>query len=180
MKISDEKMARLQELAVLENINLRFRDIAYCILLDNFGDHLLSYRLIFNSDTDSADEYDNSKEVKFLKKHMEELGICGSRFKASGHMDISFEENKAEMIEMLKEIDEAVEAGELDKKDATRFKIDIRTKLNDRFKVSEDTRSQIVYVQPKFNHICPHTQKECWVQTKEYAMEHWGLIEKPE
>ena len=57
---------------------------------------------------------------------------------------------------------------------------DIRVKLNDKFGASEKTSEQYVVVQPKCNHICEITHRECWLQTKEYAKEHWHLIDDPD
>lgn len=71
------------------------------------------------------------------------------------------------------------ENGELDAKDFIKLDIEIRTKLNDKFAVSEKQDEQRIIVETKFNTICPHTHRECWVQTKEYAMQHWNLIENP-
>ena len=74
-----------------------------------------------------------------------------------------------------------VKSGEKDLKTLAllqKTEADLRVKLNDKFGASEKAEDQYIVVQTKFNHICQWTNRECWLQTKEYAKEHWNLIEK--
>lgn len=92
--------------------------------------------------------------------------------------DISFEENKDALINLLDQIKKLAKEGEIEAKDAVKLETDIRIKLNDKFDVSTNKSEKRVVVNAKYNHICSITRKECWLQTKEFAMEHWGLVEK--
>ena len=163
--------------------DIKARDVAFCVLRDVFGDDEVAYKMIYEIDasTSKMSSYYKSDKIKYLKAEI------GSKYLNTDNSsqrelitaeDISFEENKAELVKMLAEVDSRYECGEIDYKDAAKLKVDIRTKLNDKFSVSDGTTSQVVFVRPKFNHICEKTGTECWLQTKEFAMEHWGLIEK--
>lgn len=184
-KISKEQIKNLQEECSKDGHDVRFRDIAYCVLKETFNDAVLSYKAIF--ETDASDivvgNYDKSAKTIAIRKYMSDHNMLASKAmlldRIPTETDITFAENKAELIKMLDDVDKKLEDGVIEYKDAAKLKVDIRTKLNDKFAVSEGASAQMIFVQPKFNTVCPHTQKECWLQTKEYAMEHWGLIERP-
>lgn len=100
---------------------------------------------------------------------------------------MTFEENRAGIEQQIREIRELIgQATEAEPRDlktlATlqKTEADLRSKLNDKFGASEKSEEQYILVQPKYNHICQHTRRECFLQTKEYAMEHWHLIPDPE
>lgn len=156
-------------------------DIAYFVLKKEFRDPDLAYRIVFGSSDGTSDLYEDREDVRFLRSYMNNT-IAPSdivRSKTTSKLsDISFEENKDALIKKLEELEEAKNNGEIEYKDALKLEIEIRTKLNDKFKVSDTGNKQFVLVQPRFNHVCEWTHKECWLQTKEFAMEHWGLIEK--
>lgn len=185
MAISKEQVKKITEQCLNEGHEVRFRDIAYCVLRDVFGDAILAYKAIFDADASDiiAGNYDKSAKTQVIKKYMTENNLLGHKITSSTTLpteaDITFEANKAELVKMLEDVDRAFDDGLIDYKDAAKLKVDIRTKLNDKFSVSEDASAQMIVVQPKFNHICQHTQKECYLQTKEFAMQHWNLIEKP-
>lgn len=93
---------------------------------------------------------------------------------------ITKEENKAELIKMLDEIDAALQRKEIQFKDAMALKRDIRVKLNDKFEMEESTKEKRIIVVPqKHDYVCPHTNRECTkMPSKEACMEYYGLIEK--
>ena len=162
------------------------RDTFYVILCRSFKDKNIVYAGLFGKDftSDVLDKYDKSQKMRYLRKYMKsnyaDKGDAGTV--TSGKVkydDITFEENKEQLIKNLAKIKEMNENGELDAKDFIKLDIEIRTKLNDKFAVSEKQDEQRIIVETKFNTICPHTHRECWVQTKEYAMQHWNLIENP-
>ena len=68
--------------------------------------------------------------------------------------DISFEENKAEILNLIKATKQAFENGEIEAKDALKIEADLRVKLNDKFSVTEDVKDQIVVVNQKYDAIC--------------------------
>ena len=185
MKISKELLKKITDHCSQEGFEVRFRDIAYCVLKDIFDDAVLAYKAIFDADASDIviGNYDKSAKTKTIKKYISDHNILIPKStlleRIPTETDITFAENKAELIKMLDDVDEKLKMGIIEYKDAAKLKVDIRTKLNDKFAVSEDASAQMIVVQPKFNHVCTHTQKECWLQTKEFAMEHWGLVEKP-
>lgn len=184
MVISNENIKKIGEYCSVQGHDVRFRDIAYSVLRAIFNDAVLPYRAIFDAEASDIviKNYDKSEKTKAIASYIKEHNLLGreTTSRQITEHDITFEENKAELVKMLAEVAEKQDNGEIDYIAASKLKVDIRTKLNDKFAVSENSNQQMIVVQPKFNHICPHTQKECWIQTKEYAMEHWGLIEKPQ
>lgn len=184
MGISKEQIKKLQEECAKSGHDVRFRDIAFCALKEIFNDSVLAYKAIFDADASDIiiGNYDKSEKTKAIKKYFSENNLFGRDQTVSAiptENDITFTENKAELVKMLADVEQKYQDGEIEYKDATKLKVDIRTKLNDKFAVSDDSVAQMIFVQPKFNTVCPHTQRECWIQTKEYAMEHWDLVEKP-
>ena len=173
--------------------NLRMSDIFYTFELQRFDNKGVVYSVLFGkgSSQEEIDEYDESVKIKFLKKYINtnypldspgenEQGKRGKPKKeVENHEDITFEENKAYMLKLKKETEAAIKKGEIEKKDGLKILADLSVKLNDKFAVSEKQDEQRIIVYPKFNTICERTKTECWLQTKEFAMQHWGLIEDP-
>jgi hypothetical protein len=94
--------------------------------------------------------------------------------------DISFEENKAYMLSLKKQTEEAIENEEIDKKDGLKILADLSVKLNDKFNVADNTKNQVVIVNQKFNDVCPYCNREisAKVLTKEEAIKMYNLVEK--
>lgn len=109
------------------------------------------------------------------KKDIEEEAVVESL----AH-DISFEENKAGLIELLNKLQQAIADKQISTKDALKIEADVRTKLNDKFGASEKDIGNVVVVEPKFNYICPYTRRECYIHSKEECMKRYNLIEKEE
>lgn len=168
--------------------NISVRDISYVLLLKSFDDKKIAFKAIWGNECDDLDmdEYTSSKKILFLKTYLtasvkeEEKSIDIDNFDAEEiDMDITFEENKAGLIKLLHEVEAARKKKVLEAKDALKMQIDIRSKLNDKFGASEkDDKDCVVMVEPKFNYICPYTQKECYVNSKEQCMKRYNLIEK--
>lgn len=182
---------------------VRIRDVGYSILVAKLGDGAMSYRLIFGDDGN----YETFKEldrIKYLVRYFQSENlqakekdeaaeianlIAKSKGKKTNGADdgsMTFEENREGIEQQLREIVEL-------KKDAMsgenasdlktlallqKTEADLRVKLNDKFGASEKSAEQYIIVQPKFNKICPYTRHECYEMTKEWAMEHYNLIEK--
>ena len=108
----------------------------------------------------------------------EEKGVFKPRTIDEGM--ITKEENKAELIKMLDDIDDALQKKQIAFKDAMSLKRDIRVKLNDKFEMEESTKEKrIIIVPQKHDYVCPHTNRECSkMPSKEACMEYYGLIEK--
>ena len=173
--------------------NLRMSDIFYTFELQRFDNKGVVYSVLFGkgSSQEEIDEYDESVKIKFLKKYIntnypldspgenEQVKRGKPKKEVENHEDITFEENKAYMLKLKKETEAAIKKGEIEKKDGLKILADLSVKLNDKFAVSEKQDEQRIIVYPKFNTICERTNTECWLQTKEFAMQHWGLIEDP-
>lgn len=173
--------------------NLRMSDIFYTFELQRFDNKGVVYSVLFGkgSSQEEIDEYDESVKIKFLKKYIntnyplvspdenEQVKRVKPKKEVENHEDITFEENKAYMLKLKKETEAAIKKGEIEKKDGLKILADLSVKLNDKFAVSEKQDEQRIIVYPKFNTICERTKTECWLQTKEFAMQHWGLIEDP-
>lgn len=177
--------------------DVRIRDIAYALLRARFEDELVAYSVIFgvpekDDDISCYEKLDSSKYLlRYFKKEMSPKEketessadllalLTKNQKQGNGDGDLSFEENKAAMIELIKRTEEALEDGSIDVDKGLKILSDLRVKLNDKFKVADKEVEQYIIVQPKYNTICEHTRRECWVQTKEFAMEHWHLIPDP-
>lgn len=172
-------------------LEVTVRDISYVLLFFKYSVKDIAYKSIFDKDASSAtiEKYDKSKVVQFLKTYIasnfneEEKGKSVPEKKSAINIesletDITFEENKAALVKLLQEVDEAIDKGEIAYKDGTKMKIDIRSKLNDKFKVSDEGGQQYIIVEQKFNDICPYCSREISVPTKEDLMKKYNLIER--
>lgn len=91
--------------------------------------------------------------------------------------DITFEENKAYMLKLKKDTEDAIENNEIDKKDGLKILADLSVKLNDKFQVREERIEQVVHVFTKFNAVC-QCGREIYIPTKQDLMKKYNLIEK--
>lgn len=155
------------------------RDISYVILSTHFEDGLVAYKSIFGNDYDYNQEYwntyDQTASIEYLRSYVEMTLLSEKKAKKQSE-DISFEENKAYMLKLKKDTEEAMEKGEIDKKDALKILTDISTKLNDKFRINQEEREQMVIVSPKYNTLCK-CGRELYIPTKEELMEKYNLIE---
>lgn len=160
---------------------VRIRDISYVLLGRFITDKNVVYKSIFGSATNDTEIelYDKSKSISFLKTYLKDIEASGSKTRKKKDGDISFDENKAEMIKLIREAQEALDRGEIEAKDALKIQADLRVKINDRFGVKEDTQDQVVFVSCKYNSICT-CGRELYIPTKEDLMTEYNLIEKPD
>lgn len=184
--------------------DVRIRDVGYAILCAKLDDPNMAYMLIFGDDG-NLETFSKLDRIKYLVRYFQSEKLQakekdeaaeianliakskGKNAKKDADGAITFEENRAGMEEQIREIREAITKGMKDESlDDKTFGVlqktlaDLRSKLNDKFGVAEKTAEQYIIVQPKFNHICEITRRECWLQTKEYAKEHWHLIDDPD
>lgn len=177
------------------NIDLRMSDIFYAFGLQRFESKEVVFTVLFGKEhtQEEVEKYDKSQKIRFLKKYVStnfplgasvemNASLQGSKKKRSKgngdeYADITFEENKEALIKLLEKNQRLAKEGKIEEKDAIKIESDIRLKLNNYFNVSEKQDEQRIQVLTKFNTVCPHTRKECWVQTKEFAMQHWGLVD---
>lgn len=175
-------------------LEVTVRDISYVLLFFDYSVKDIAYKSIFDKDADSdtIEKYDKSKKVQFLKTYIssnyqkEEVEKKKrNKFKKESDIDvdslaadITFEENKAKLILMLQKVNDLVKEGEMSAKDGVKAEIEIRSKLNDKFKVSDEGGQQYIIVEQKFNDICPYCSREISVPTKEDLMKKYNLIER--
>ena len=164
------------------------RDIAYVFLSKNYDDIRMPYRCLFGLDVDYnpdyAETYDNTETRRYLKGYIEMSFSDGTqkrrKKKEVEEEDISFEENKAYMLKLKKDIEKAIEDGEMEKKDGYKALADISVKLNDKFQVQGEVKEQLIVVNTKFNAICGSCGREIYIPTKEDLMEKYDLVERTE
>ena len=169
--------------------SIGMRDISYVLLCRHYEDRTTAYRILFGLDADfNADyayTYDQTASINYLRDYMEfnladDTATKKKKKKVSAEDDISFEENKAEIVNLIKATKQAFERGEIEAKDALKIEADLRVKLNDKFSVTEDIKDQIVVVNQKYDAICPRCGAEVARRPipKEEAMKMYDLVEK--
>lgn len=165
------------------------RDLSYVLLCRHYEDRATAYRILFGLDADfNADyayTYDQTASINYLRDYVDfNLNTDDitkkKKKKVSSSEDISFEENKAEILNLIKATKQAFERGEIEAKDALKIEADLRVKLNDKFGANEQVQDQIVVVQQKYDSICSRCGTEIARRpiTKEEAMKMYDLIEK--
>ena len=156
---------------------VRVRDIAYVLLSKIFKDEKTAYQCLFG--TEGFEDYISNDLVGNLEKYMMQEGyiVNLSTDNETGDTTLSFEENNNSLIAMIKKIEEDMDSGVIEKKDGYARIVDIRTKLNDKFKVEADKKDRLIVVEKKFDFICPHSMRECYQIDIEYAKKKFNLIE---
>lgn len=181
--ISNEQIKRTIEDCAKANHTVSVRDISYVLLCMHFDDSLVAYKCIFGNDYDYNQEYhttyDQTATMAYLKTYVE-FTLLNDKKKKKKSEDISFEENKEYMLNLKRQTEEAMAAGEIDKKDGLKILTDISVKLNDKFNVSDSTQEQMVVVNTKYDSVCPSCGREISRRpiTKDEAMEMYNLVEK--
>lgn len=167
--------------------NVRMSDIAYAMLVRNFKDITIPYTIFYGKGTSEAGikKFDKSKNMKFLKKYIqtnfENEKESEVENNESGN-DLTFGENKEQLIKNLETIRKMKESGELDAKDFIKLDIEIRTKLIDKFKVEDNQNEQRIIVYSKYDAICPYCHHEVRSKSAEDAIreikEKYDLVPK--
>lgn len=190
--ISTEQVKQAIEDCKKDGHEIGIRDIAYVFLSKNFDDIRMPYRCLFGLDVDYnpdyAETYDKTGRMEYLKGYVETNFSDGTtskkrRKKSSGEdVDISFEENKAEIIKLIQETKDKEASGELDAKESLNMQTKLRVALNDKFGAKEDVKDQVVIVNQKYDDICPNCFSEVARRplSKQEAMEMYNLVEKTE
>ena len=157
--ISNEKLKEAITICGKNNYIVSMRDIAYAILCSHFEEPIVAYKCIFGNDVDYNQSYHDayaSTGASVFLKDMVNSGFFEEKKKKSKLQveDISFEENKAYMLQLKRDTEKAIKEGEISKKDGYKILSDISTRLNDKFNVSENAQEQVIFVNSKFNAIC--------------------------
>ena len=178
--ISNEQIKKAIEDCARANHTISVRDISYVLLSMQLDDSLVAYKCIFGNDYDYNQDYhatyDQTSTMSYLKSYVE-FTLLNDKKKKKKTEDISFEENKEAIINLIKETKEKEERGEIDAKQSLDLQTKLRVTLNDKFRVQSDDVEQIVHVFSKFNAIC-ECGKEIYVPTKEELMVKYDLVEK--
>lgn len=182
MELTIEKVGEILTQASEKGYNLKVRDIAYVLLCRYFDMKNYAYRVCFSTEVDHSDSaitnYENSDGYKFLKAILNEVREGG--FVTRYAEDITFEENKAYMLKLKRDTEDAMDRGEIEPKDGLKILADLSVKLNDKFSVQAEVKDQMVVVNAKYDDVCSYCQHEVARRpmTKEEAMKEYNLIEK--
>lgn len=191
-------MQEVADAAKLRGFEVSIRDIVFAHTMARFDDELVAYSALFGTPDDEKQviAYAGQDQIKYLissfkeeanadKKKVNEdiINAITNRAKTNNEGSISFDDNRKGLETQLSEVMElkkmvpAADAKTL----AMLLKIeaDLRVKLTEKFGAAEKSNEQYIVVNKKFNHICDYTHKECFLQTKEFAKEHWHLIDDP-
>lgn len=177
IKKSAQDIVDIIDQCAKKGYNIKVRDISYLYLCEIYVDDTIAYKSIFGDDDDSVIyEYKHSNKIKYLKSILD-TNMVDTKMTQK---DISFEENKAYMLSLKKQTEEAIEKEEIDKKDGLKILADLSVKLNDKFNVADNTKNQVVIVNQKYNDVCPYCNREisAKVLTKEEAIKMYNLVEK--
>lgn len=118
---------------------------------------------------DDAEAYFATEVMKWLEKHLSDVVFNDA--------EITFEDNRKAMLGLIEKTKRDLAAGRIEAKDALKIETDLRVKLNDKFKVQEDTKDKVVIVEPKYNMVCRHGY-ECYLPTKDDLMKMYDLVER--
>ncbi|MGM9970085.1 MAG: hypothetical protein ACI35S_06795 [Anaeroplasma sp.] len=142
--------------------SVTIRDISFIILTKDIEEPKVAYKCLFGKDLDYNEEYCsqymNTDAMQFLKNYIYQELYDNKKKKKKE--DLSFEENKAEMIKLIKETQEAMKEGFIETKDALKIQADLRVKLNSQFNVTDESSQSNVIVNQKYDAICPYCGRE--------------------
>lgn len=151
------------------------RDISYILLRRNYEDDIVAYKSLFGDGSDTEiSYYKQSKPIVELGKLMSDTLGWNSK------EDITFEENKAEIIRLIQDAKDKEARGELDAKQSLDLQTKLRVALNDKFGAKDNNTEQIVQVLQKYDgEVCPYCHREIARNpiTKEEAIKLYGLKE---
>lgn len=175
--ISNEDIKDIGKRMAGEWKDLRVRDIAFAALCAIFVDKRIAARIAYGErEAKEGERMASETRVVSLVSVLRQYGVGMTEVDEGS---ISKEENRAELVKMLDEIDRQMQMGQIAPKDALSLKKDIRVKLQDKFEIENVEQAQRIIVVPqKRDMVCPHTNRECtYWPTKEACMEHFGLNE---
>lgn len=180
--ISLEALQQTQKDCKEAGYTVSARDISYAILSKHYEDGVIAYRCLFGKDYDYNEEYwatyDQTAMMVYLKQYIDTVLLVQRKKKNTD--DISFEENKTEIIRLIQETKDKEARGEIDAKQSLDLQTKLRVTLNDKFRVQSEDVEQRIFVQTKFNSICSYCNHEIYVPTKEQLMDKYNLVERNE
>lgn len=178
--IKTEDIQKIINDGAIEMLTITVKDISYAILAKEYGDDYLAYKSVFGeSDSDAKiKKYSKSRVSAFVKEKIK--GLNSEIIEEDMLEELTFEQNKMEMIRLISRVNKAVDEDKMDEEKAVKLLANIRERLNKSFNVEQEQSKQYIIVEPKYNFICPHTRHECYVYTKEDLMKKYNLKESDE
>lgn len=125
-----EEIKNIINKAKKSGYEIGLRDISYVILRSKISDAKIAYSVIFGNESENVtSEYDRNAKLRFIKEE-----IFPSR------KNISFEENRERLIDLIDEIQAQAKLGGIKAKDAVAQEAAIRVQLERTFSdgVKED------------------------------------------
>ena len=187
--IGNDKLTTIIKDCELAGHTIKVKDISYVLLCRTFDDIAVAFKVIFGNEPNNVImEYHKSTAMCFLRDYMDSNYAPESqpekeskaKKRKSNNKDISFEENKTAMIELLEKTKQDEKDGLIDPEKSVTIQTKLRIALNDKFQVQNDVKEQMVIVNQKYNDICPKCSCEISRRpiSKEEAIEMYGLVEK--
>lgn len=173
--ISKNKLKKIIEDAESKGHKLKVRDVAYAYLCTHFEDSTIAYKVVYGDDVLDTAAFDSKPAIAYIKDQIKYSLVTDASESAD---KMSFDENKKEMIKLIKKTQDAMDEGLMEAKDGLKIIADIRVKLNDKFNVSDKSKSGIVIVESKYNSVCERCGAELHIPTREELMAQYGLVEK--
>lgn len=165
--------------------DVNYKDIAYCLIVDKFEDPSLAYVCVFGGSLEDAKikivAYNSLGKITFLKAHLSLYTKDEDKKKETKKQtNITYDENLVYFLKIRSDIEEKMATGEIDALGGNKALADISVKLNDKFKINDDNKGQVVVVETKYNDVCSYCQHEVARApiTKEEAMKMYNLVEK--
>ena len=173
--ISKAKLKKIIDEAEKKGHKLKVRDVAYAYLCTHFDDTTIAYKVVYGEDVLDTAAFDAKPEIAYIKDQIKYSTMTDASESAD---KMSFDENKKEMIKLIKKTHDAMDEGLMEAKDGLKIIADIRVKLNDKFNVSDKSKSGIVIVESKYNSVCERCGAELHIPTREELMAKYNLVEK--
>ena len=176
--INKERIDKIKAEFFGKGIEVSTTDIGFTVLSIVMGDDL-AYEAIFCGAV--MGDYAKSERITKLKEKVTDyIGSSSIVVGGGAKADITFEENKAYMIELKRRTEQAMQDGDIDTKDGLTILKDLSVKLNDKFNVADKTINQVVVVNQKYSSVCEYCHHEIapYPISKEEAMRMYGLVEK--
>ena len=172
--ITEEQTRSIIEECKILGAEIKVRDIAFVFLSRTMAPNL-AYQCLWAT-TEGFEEYENNKKLAVLKDYMTRINLIGSStvIKQEG---ITFEDNRKAMEQIIRDAEEGMQNGTIEPKDALKIIADVRVKLNDKFKVTDENKNRMIIVEQKFNAVCD-CGREIYKPTKEDLMKEYNLVEK--
>jgi seryl-tRNA(Sec) selenium transferase len=171
------------------------RDVSYAVLHHVLGNSLMAYTVVFGVPQTDSDitVYEDLDQNKYLARYIDKAlapkapeksdaeilkSIKAQNKVESEFNNITAEENKDAIIRRLGELKEMYDSKEISAKDYVKLDLEARVKLADKFDVVEESKQAVYLLPTTYNMICPHTRRECYQMTKEFAMKQFNLVER--